>query len=441
MYKKFLFLSALLITTSVFAFGGGGPGRIRVHYRRGVDAVGVHRDSSGDQGDFCMYDLSGDPNAEEISTGVFQCKGGSFLNCDTGVCTPCAAGTYAAAGDESCSTTPAGSYTPEGASAPIPCPDGTYQPEAGQSACIEVTPGYEPAVPIPDDEVPCSDTTTKGACGCPSDQYADGAGNCVPDSCKGVWINECTPSCTQATGPTHLDDGTGCQDNLGTCQNGVCCGGENCVTEQYPELYCLDTNNQGQCTQWSSCQEGQSTQDWIIGTASATGHCCPDGQTPQHDGSCLAPCGENQHRDTNNECVCDDGYVLDENDTCIQIEGKSCTATFTNADCGGDGSGYYCNITEYSDCSPSASTCQQITSSNYADIDVEGLGDIRRSNNKTTWWTADNWCKAQGMQLIDVSKFGCYKTGTTTLVEEGTEYLDGCCASGQTCTYSSKWYI
>jgi len=414
--KKRTFITCFAIALCVlsgtaFAFGGGGGGRTQRYYARhkkGVDALGAHMHTDGRTGEFCLYDLSNDPNAEEIQPGVFHCKGGSILNCSTGVCTACPAGTYAAAEDESCTTTPAGNYTPEGAAEPIPCPvgtynaiegaaectpadpgyytnatgatdvlecepgyycpggtdhmqaeaghyvpsagaseqtaaepgyyvdttgatsqkpcpEGTYTSDTGATSCQDPDPGYQPAQPTPNAEVPCSDTTTLGACGCPADKYADGQGNCYAGQCANVWINECTLSCTQADGPQTLADGTACQNNLGTCQNGFCCGENNrtCTTEQEPELYCRwassdgqscddvrlcatdrhtgtsvigtpnaqgncasegeelycdHTNDQGQCIAWEICQEGHSTTNRIVGIPDATGACADFGE-------------------------------------------------------------------------------------------------------------------------------------------------------------------
>ena len=113
------------------------------------------------------------------------------------------------------------------------------------------------------------------------------------------------------------------------------------------------------------------------------------------------------------------------------------TTCKTNADCG---AGEFCNLkneTDYSCYYPTSGKCEQITTDDYTDANVEGLGNVRRSTSTMTWGAADNWCKVQGMNLIDVSKFKCYYTGTNNPIS--TDNGRGYCCKGnnQAC---SSWY-
>lgn len=49
--KKFLLLSTVLLTTGAFAFGGIGIGKLQHHKSSGVDAIGVHIDTTGKKAD------------------------------------------------------------------------------------------------------------------------------------------------------------------------------------------------------------------------------------------------------------------------------------------------------------------------------------------------------------------------------------------------------
>ncbi len=121
---------------------------------------------------------------------------------------------------------------------------------------------------------------------------------------------------------------------------------------------------------------------------------------------------------------------------CVEADNKQCTK---NSDCA---SGEFCNLmsSEWDCYKPNTGTCEAISSSDYTDATVTGLGSVRRSNGTTTWWAAENWCKAQGKNLIDVSKFKVYKTTNKTtaasgLLTSGAETWSYGCADGKKCGY------
>ena len=135
------------------------------------------------------------------------------------------------------------------------------------------------------------------------------------------------------------------------------------------------------------------------------------------------------------------------------INGATCTS---NADCGGMGSGYYCKI-DYDASTNLKGTlsnlnadCYQNLKGTCAVITVPRLTLIQKSvlvksGFKSTitecpyknWWSAKNWCEAQGLHLIDVSEIDCYRASNSTLVEAGSTDMPFCCKQGQTCQQSS----
>ena len=204
-------LMVAIPTTTAWSFGGHGGGSSSNYYKRhkpGVSSLGIHRHEDGHSGDFNFPDLSNDPEAEYVA-GVWRCKAGRVLSVDH--CVLCNPGTYSAAGDESCTPAPAGYYVPNaGMGHPTICPADTYQPEAGQTECLPVDPGYQPAPEppaAPSDEVPCTDTTTPGACGCEETHVADGQGNCV-----------CPPNYTE---------------KQGSCVSSECTSNDDCAGNTY----------------------------------------------------------------------------------------------------------------------------------------------------------------------------------------------------------------
>ncbi|MBQ3695580.1 MAG: hypothetical protein II938_01245 [Alphaproteobacteria bacterium] len=359
---KVLFISCVFISSAVWAFGGGGGGRSSNFYKRhnpGVDSVGIHYHTDGHHGDFCLVDLSNDPNAEQTQEGVYQCKAGAVLDCKLGRCRVCEAGTYVVADDNDCVVAPAGYYAPEGASAPIPCPvgtysagegavecteaapgfyvdhvgateqtscpDGTYSDAPASASCKQTDPGYEPAVPTADDQVPCSIFEPNGSCGCSSNQHPDGQGGCTAQNCK-TFTSRHTgdfEQCCENGYPYCISRGHGGEEY---CEEASCC-----TTLNYYEPTSLD-DSEGIC-----CLDGKvvkrdrvsgmyivtcclSTESLFIN--SPTDYFCADPttvycKTTDSNGNCTeyAACPENATCDGDN-IVCNAGYSLFENE-CI----------------------------------------------------------------------------------------------------------------------------
>ncbi len=117
-----------------------------------------------------------------------------------------------------------------------------------------------------------------------------------------------------------------------------------------------------------------------------------------------------------------------------------CGNCVSNADCKEN---EYCKLTGEI-ARPSYGICSEIgsyTDSSEQDTVTGILGIVRVSNTNMTWWSADNWCKAQGMNLIDTTEFECYESGTNQLVTEGDPERIACCAGNNVeCFSTSNWY-
>ena len=158
---------------------------------------------------------------------------------------------------------------------------------------------------------------------------------------------------------------------------------------------------------------------------------CPEG-TSCSNGRCLCSTGEEVCGTT----CCPEGKMCSSDvGGCVDVTGECAT----NADCkdadGNVDKTKYCRITA-SDCygANATGTCTAIGSKSVATI--EGLGTVYRSIFGMTWWSAKNWCEAQGKRLISADHLGCYRSDGTT-PHSGTS-RGYCCAAGQASCSSNK---
>ena len=117
-------------------------------------------------------------------------------------------------------------------------------------------------------------------------------------------------------------------------------------------------------------------------------------------------------------------------DQCVDVSGNCAT----NADC--TEPNMYCHISAtfaYSETScfkNYSGTCVAIGSKEEATI--EGLGTVYKSSSSDmTWWSAKNWCAAQGKRLISADHLGCYRNTDGTRPHSGIN-RGYCCAQYQT---------
>jgi len=158
------------------------------------------------------------------------------------------------------------------------------------------------------------------------------------------------------------------------------------------------------------------------------------------DGKCLKKCGEGLERNTDNTCtVCTNGNVylsynadpcgtttpMNEAATgceCTNADGKcvsfeydsgwnmicaasDATPCKSNKDCA---STEYCALTnsQWACNQPDVGTCMPLTDGvSYTYNNKTFL----RSDNNMTWWSAENWCKAKGKQLVSLASTGINK--------------------------------
>ena len=150
-----------------------------------------------------------------------------------------------------------------------------------------------------------------------------------------------------------------------------------------------------------------------------------------------------------NDSFCNTGVCVNPNVTA----GATCTS---NADCGGAGSGYYCKINYSSnnlngtidnantDCYQNLTgTCQVIggivrqTTKEKIILTKAGFSDTFVVGPQMNWWSAKNWCEAQGKHLLDVEDMECYYKGNSLIQTGGTDAF--CCKSGQLCQQQGYW--
>ena len=132
------------------------------------------------------------------------------------------------------------------------------------------------------------------------------------------------------------------------------------------------------------------------------------------------------------------------------------TTCTSNADCGGTGSGWFCQIYYDKDINLNGSmnntntNCYKnltgkcavvkdkarISSEKWAILTQAGFSATFLKGQPLNWWSAKNWCLAQGKQLIDVAQIGCYHGNT--LLQNGGSGSSCCKAPGNGCS-PTKW--
>ncbi len=240
----------------------------------------------------------------------------------------------------------------------------------------------------------------------------------------------------------------------------LCVSGSPAVTCPTNSMYVTTAPTEGRDqTSTSGCYCNSETPHWFNGTCLAAIPTCSGGAGVADttvDGVTYSGANAGLASDGTTQCKCPAGQKWDATNGCqAATEGATCT---TQDDCGGRNSNYYCNITNYTqtgawedykntacyDPNGFTATCQRVSNIGHTDATVTGLGSVRRSNSEMSWWSANNWCQAQGRNLIDVEDLQAYRSGTDTLVVAGTTWSHGCaksktCASWDESPYSLMW--
>ena len=296
--------------------------------------------------------------------------------------------------------------------------------------------------------------TTKGVVCLDEEKHFEN-GKCQKDCAEAALV------CNEAGDPTECKDGyylnkkqcVACPEHATKCSDGETATA--CEADFYlRDGQCLECPENATCagdTDDFVCDEGlEQNEDkdaCVVSTLKCSGGAgVGDEYTGANAG--LASDGVTQCK-----CPSSAPYWKTADSTCVaSLEGITCT---TQDDCGGNNSEYYCDITSWdinglctdgntSYYSNLRGTCQKVSNISHTDATVTGLGSVRRSNSNMNWWTAGNWCQAQGKNLIDVKNFQIYRSGTSTLVVEGTTGSDAC-AKNKTCVqwcyspYNQMW--
>lgn len=161
---------------------------------------------------------------------------------------------------------------------------------------------------------------------------------------------------------------------------------------------------------------------------------CVSGYESDLQGNCIEICPEGiLHSTRDGSCsICAEGqvYLPYMNPPC-QYTVSGCAS---NDDCE---SNEYCKLEgddedyEARDCYPATGTCTPLGGSSSANI--VGIGTVLKSADSINWWSANNWCKAQGKNLISLAQLGCYENGITLKEEHTNTASFYCCAEGHDC--------
>ena len=147
---------------------------------------------------------------------------------------------------------------------------------------------------------------------------------------------------------------------------------------------------------------------------------------------------------------------------CVDADVTAGTACTSNDQCGGTGSGYYCaitydestnlnvasvNNTETACYKNLTGTCTLLnaatrqTVSERALLTQAGFPPTLVRGPALNWWSANNWCQAQGKHLLNVSEIDCHRKtsnpATNNTVVQAAENWAYCCKNGQACLQES----
>ncbi len=502
-----LITSLLLTSISAFAFGGGGGGgRTRRFYERhsGVDAIGVHIHTHGknkpiiniecpehstksDDSPECICDLGYVmTNAECMPKYPAACEESGFYWCATTQSCVKSAEECACPEARQCGETCCGKgHT---------CQEGQCCDAQGNCCDTPDSTGYGT------DDGECCENGTTPAFSWWDDEENYGSFCCAPNKTMtkvdGYRIDykEC---CDEDSVPYIGDYEIYPEDDY-TYFEQYCCPKENTLThfkgvsaccEPGQTAFCSGQKADGTC-EYTDClnEEDQKYPCWYNYESDYITYCmCDKNNTVTPFDKVAACCGEGETpycsgKDENGNCTntdccsgtvypgkgwnggslcCNEGsepycFSRDEQGNCtgrgccsgMLLNGPTVARCFgntnygeckENTDCA---QGEFCKIISENDSSPVGGECTPVGVG--TNLQIPGLVNIIKGPENVTWWSANNWCKAQGKSLIDISRFDCYQSGTENKLTEAqaTEKQSGCCAKGQECdgiTYAQYW--
>ena len=200
---------------------------------------------------------------------------------------------------------------------------------------------------------------------------------------------------------------------------------DNCAEESNDLLFVFETGIGGAEEETDpACVDVECP---VAGTACVNGSClCSDGRLPCNEACCASNEFCTAPGDTSGQC---------KELTCDETDEDCCV---TNADCGET---EFCLFTSYTSATDAETTCPvpangvcTALTGDYAPKVVENteepLYGVTYSDAKMNWWSASNWCQANGSSLMTVTTLntlsgGDSKTARKTALQGGLGKTDG----------------
>ena len=278
--------------------------------------------------------------------------------------------------------------------------------------------GEEASVIMIFNQFQSSDLSSHTAVSCAQGETVVG-GSC--QSCATDYTNTCSSCGTE----TPYWNGTACVCQGNSCGTGAYCEGGACLNCATPSESCVlsadEVDDTTKCitTKKITCNEGAvCLADGTCGTCPEHAN-CDDGKITCERGyyqknnecvvsagkECTSSCQGGVATCINGYCECSDGIWQPSNNSgygsCMTGLEGDCT---TNADC--KEAGKYCKIEgEWKNnyVVPTTGTCTTLDSGTEATYNDE---TFLYSPGTMQWWSARNWCRAQGRRLVSLSDLG-----------------------------------
>ena len=251
----------------------------------------------------------------------------------------------------------------------------------------------------------------------------------------------------------------------------TCSDGENTVAFVFNDNLSTDlkandyNGDESGCTGagYTLCADDTCRADCCAGVDTTCQTCASDGTTAPKEGSCTLsepgdgvcsngscvadPCYgvtcDGHASCSEGDCVCDTGWGGDD---CSEEDytGVNCT---TNAQCGGNGSGWFCAYLlagvygSYSnvDCRTGLKSGRTGQCFRVEDYKSSG-GGYTWSTKYMNWFSAENFCAAQNKDMPTIDSFNCYKDGTSTMFTNDMAPSGGFCCKEASGQCSSYWF-
>ena len=155
---------------------------------------------------------------------------------------------------------------------------------------------------------------------------------------------------------------------------------------------------------------------WCSGlsTAACKKDCCSGITLNSCQESCDSSTGEITNKEDGTDCTTSDGKDgMCNSGVCkLDYSGVECTDYQNNTECGGKGSGWYCQFSPYDCIDSGTGTCTAVGSG----TSIKDGVYLRSPTDNMNWWSAYSWCKGNSMDLV---------TGTIADIPLNSEYDNG----------------